>query len=928
MSNDFRSLSIRPLLCGLLAAAMILLSACGQQSPQALIESGRALEGKGETKTAIIQYKAALQADPAASEARWLLGRALLATGDPQGAVLELSRAKDAGRPAADVLPLLAKALLDSGEPKKLIQTLGTTNLADKSAQAEFLVQLATAWAMLGDRARTEGTLSTALALAPDQPSARLLHARLQADKGLLAEAMTEVEAVLQQHNSRVDAWFLRGELKRVAGDPKASADSFSKVLSLDRAHVGGHAGLVGLKLEANDLEGARKQADLLRAAVPVHPMTALIDAELAFLSGDLLKARERVQKLLAAFPERTEIVILAGLVESKLGSLVQASALLGKAVSMSPTDERARVGLAEVELRFGQYSRALDTLKPILELDSPKPVALALAGQAELRLGNDNAADRYFQAAAKSNPKNTRLQVLNLSRRLNGDEGALALTNLQTLASQSKDTYADQAVFAAHLSRRDFDAALATLEVMSKKAPSDASILELRGRVYLAKRDPAAARLALEAAVKADPSLFGAVAALVTLDLADKKPDAAMQRLQAVITARPDDILAMMALGELKARQGAPQSEVKQLFVNAVKIAPGASEPRLKLIDLALRKRQYKEALNYAREALSAMPNDALVMNAAGKAQLQAGDYEQAVGTFRKLAGALPKAGGPYLLLAQVYRAQNKLDAAENAVSKALELEPDNVDAQMALVDILASTNHASNALQYVRRIQQSKPRSPVGYALEAALQARQRNEDAAATVLREGVAKTGSSDLARRLFSLYVVNKRTADASKLAQDWLKQHPDDAAFEYVVSVQEIALGDLRSAEARLRRVVAAYPKNALALNNLAWVLVQRKDKAALEYAQRANDILPDRPAFMDTLALALAAENRLAPAIELQRAAMELDPQDQSLRLTLARLALQAGDKAVARDELRTLEKLGPKFEEQTEVAKLLKQL
>jgi Flp pilus assembly protein TadD len=214
------------------------------------------------------------------------------------------------------------------------------------------------------------------------------------------------------------------------------------------------------------------------------------------------------------------------------------------------------------------------------------------------------------------------------------------------------------------------------------------------------------------------------------------------------------------------------------------------------------------------------------------------------------------------------------------------------------------------------------------VGYALEGALHSRQRNDDAAVAVLREGVAKTGSSELARRLYSLHVLNKRTAEAGKLAQDWLKLHPDDAAFEYLVSVQEIVLGNLASAEARLRKVVAAFPKNALALNNLAWVLVQRKDKAALEFAQRANDILPDRPAFMDTLALALATENRLAQAIEIQRVAMELDPQDHSLRLTMARLALQAGDKGVARDELRTLEKLGPKFEEQAEVARLLKQL
>jgi cellulose synthase operon protein C len=340
------------------------------------------------------------------------------------------------------------------------------------------------------------------------------------------------------------------------------------------------------------------------------------------------------------------------------------------------------------------------------------------------------------------------------------------------------------------------------------------------------------------------------------------------------------------------------------------------------------LRKRQFKEAQNLAQEALSAIPNDALVMSAAGKAQLQVGDYEQAIGTFRKLAGALPKEAGPFLLLAQVYRAQNKPEAAENAITKALELEPDNADVQMALVEVLSGSNRSKTALQFVRRLQQSKPRSAVGYSLEAAIHARQKDIDAAAIALRTGLSKTDSSDLAGRLYSLYVSQNRSQEADKLAQQWLKQKPDDAAFEYLVSVKEIAAGDLRSAEARLKRVVVVYPRNALALNNLAWILVQHKDKAALEFAQRANNILPDRPPFMDTLALALAAENLLTPAIQLQRAAVELDPKDPSLRLTLARLALQAGDKALAREELRVLEPLGTKFEDHAEVAKLLKKL
>jgi Flp pilus assembly protein TadD len=48
--------------------------------------------------------------------------------------------------------------------------------------------------------------------------------------------------------------------------------------------------------------------------------------------------------------------------------------------------------------------------------------------------------------------------------------------------------------------------------------------------------------------------------------------------------------------------------------------------------------------------------------------------------------------------------------------------------------------------------------------------------------------------------------------------------------------------------------------------------------------------------------------------------------PDEPSLRLNLARMYLQAGDKAQARTELDTLAKLGKRFAEHAEVTELLK--
>ena len=59
-----------------------------------------------------------------------------------------------------------------------------------------------------------------------------------------------------------------------------------------------------------------------------------------------------------------------------------------------------------------------------------------------------------------------------------------------------------------------------------------------------------------------------------------------------------------------------------------------------------------------------------------------------------------------------------------------------------------------------------------------------------------------------------------------------------------------------------------------------------------------------------------------------MQRRAIELAPADANLKLGLAILALKAGDRALAREELLRLQKLGSAFKAQSEVTRLLQTL
>jgi putative PEP-CTERM system TPR-repeat lipoprotein len=915
----------------LVLACVLALSGCGADSAASLINSGKEYSAKKDHKAAAIQFKSALQADPKSVEARFLLGQALLSSGDPSGAVLELSKVLDQKYDPNLAVPALARAMLLTGQFKKLSTLYGDMTLSDKLAQASLKSSVATAWGAQGNKAKTEAAIAAALQAAPDFGPAQILNARILAGQREFDASLALVEKVLAKDPSLYEAWHLKGEILALAkNDAPAAEVAFKKALEVERSYVPSHLALIGTRLRARDIPGAKIQADALRAIMPKHPQTIFVDAQIAFTERDLPKARDLVQVLLKAAPNHTGVLQLAGAVEGQAGSLVLAETYFSKALQIAPELPLARRNLAQTYLRLGQTGKALETLQPMLTASVADSDAHALAGEAKLRMGDAAAATAHFAQAVKIRPDNLRVRTAMALTHLTGGDPATAFTELQILSAQdAKETFADQAMVSARLSRHEYDAALQAVEAMVKKDTSNANAMELQGRVHLFRKDHVAARAAFDQALKLDPAMFAATANLAALDVLEKKPDQAQRRLEASIKAEPRNHTAYLALAQLRGKEGASMDEVKRILAEAIKVAPSEASPRLQLIDLLLRKRQYKDALVAAQEALAALPGDLNVLDAVGRAQMEAGDVEQAISTFRRVAGVDQKSALPYVRLADVYKAAGKRPAAETALRKALEIEPGLPAVQEALANIMLSSNRTREVLELARTMQQLHPTESAGYAFEALVHLRLKSLDAAMATFQRGLAVKGHDPSLARLYYISLTKaNRHADAEKFAATWLKDHPDDVAFDYQVAVTAISRNDFDQAETRLTRVVAKRPNHPLALNNLAWVLAVRGKPGSVAYAQKAVDMMPDKAALIDTLAMALASEKQFDKALAAQKRAVELSPDDNGLHLNLARIALQAGDKALARSELDRLQALGPDFAFRDDVAKLAKSL
>ncbi len=915
-----------------LAALMVLALAagCGRDSSTDLVASGQALLEKKDTKGAVIQFKNALQKDAANGAARLGLGKALLEGGDAAAALVELNKARELQVPDEQVMPELARAMLLTGQDAKLVVQHGGLALQDPAAFADFKTSLATAYATQREYDKARAAAEEALRLRPGFVPATIALARLKAVGGDIDGALTMIDAVVAANPANDRAGVLQGELL-LAGKrgTEAALAAFRRALKANPESVPARVAVTNILFQLQRNDEARAELALLKKQAPRHPEALFLEAQLAFVDQDFRRTREFTDQILRAMPENVRVLELAGAASFRMNSFAQAEVFLSKALRLAPGQLLTRQMLAQACLRSGQAAKALEVLQPVLESPAVDANSLSLAGEAHLQLGDAKRSEEAFKRALQIAPQDARVRTTAAMAQLARGNMAVATAELEAVAAGEGGPRADLALVSARLRQNDTAGALKAIDGLEKKMPDQALPLQLRGRVLALRKDSAGARRAYEAALAKDPGYFAAVASLAALDLAERKPDAARQRFEAHLKANPRSWQAQLALAELEQRNGGSPATVAAMLREAVKMEPAEPKPRLLLIGLLAAGDDPRAALQAAQDALAAVPDSVEILDAKGRAEMAAGDHQGAITTFRKLASLQPRSALPELRLAEAYAAAKDTGAATRSLKRAAELQPGLVAPQRSLAQLALQDKRPQDALAIAREMQKAHPTDPAGYALEGEIQSTTRNHEASIAAFRAATQRAPeSTELQFKLHVALVDAGKGADAERLANAWMKAHPKDTVFLFHLGDQALTMSDLPRAEARYRAVLELVPDHALALNNLAWVLARQGKPGAVAMAEKANQLLPNRSALLDTLATALEADNQIPKAIEAQKRAIAAAPKDPGLSLRLAKLYIKSGDKTGARAELDALARLGDRFSGQAEVAALLKTL
>lgn len=494
----------------------------------------------------------------------------------------------------------------------------------------------------------------------------------------------------------------------------------------------------------------------------------------------------------------------------------------------------------------------------------------------------------------------------------------ALATTALLTACGGA------QSRFAMHMKRgqtyySDGDFTKASVEFRNalQIEPKDVKARLLAGRAAEQLGHPRDALGLYQSVVDSAPDNVDARADVARVLVFGGAADLALKTLEPGLAKHPDDAtlltLRAAARTQLKNQAGAVADAER-----ALQLAPTNEEA------IQVRAGLYKQAGDLVgatalvSDAVRKSPSSTTLREMLADLYANAGESAKAEEQLRALIGLVPNEPRFRYQLAIFYSRARKLDEAQRVLEDAVKALPKSDDAKLALVDFVTTQRTPAQGEQVLKGFIASDPNNEtLRLGLGGLLQRSGATKDAIEAynevIRRDGTGPDGL--VARdRLAGIAWSQGRYDDARKLIEEVLQKNPHDN--DALTQRAEISLTrtDPAAAIGDLRAVLRDQPQAAGIRRLLAGAYVANGQSALAEESLReAIDLTPNDPSLRVQLAQLLMRAQRPDQAVTLLEDAARRVPADAPVRAELARAYLLKKDFASAQIAAQDLQTLRP---------------
>ena len=777
----------------------------------------------------------------------------------------------------------------------------------------------------------------------------------------VLALAGLSLVACSRDPNVLKEKYLQSGKKYFANGRYKEASIMFRKSIEADRKFGPGYYNLALTDLKLGQVAAAvpalRRAMELLKPGTPEADDTDLKLAEIMIVAAQSQEHNEAILKetqdivdgLLKRNPNGWEGHKLSGdldMIETgrlyRSDKAVDAKKVLEtaigeyrRALSVKAGDPLITLALGRTLVVDGETGEAESLFKGLIDKDKANLNAYYELYRVYLSQRKLPEAEDILKTAIKNNPKNTQLR-LSLAQFYFGankrDELVGLLGQMKANLSEFPDAYFQSGDFFSRVNQ--FDEAIKQYEEGIQKDSSHRNAyLKREIEVYVREGKTDVAFKVNEQILKDDPKDPEARALKATFQLDKGDVNQAMSELQSVVTAKPDNFVARFNLGRAHFARG-EYEQARQEFDTAISLRSDYLPARLAQTQVALIRGDNDAALHDSDEVLRIAPGSVqgAVMKAVALERLKRADEARAL--LNAILGHNPRQEETLLELGLLDLNEKKIRDAQDLFKRAWEADPTNLRGLLGEARAYLLDNQPDKAVQLVQAEVQKNPKrldlqSALGNTLVSANQI-----DKGIGVFNDLLTKVSDqrqqSDLYTRIGEAYLRKGDRQQSINAIEKARQGQPNNPSLLVDLAMLYETQNKLDVARKDYEQAVKMDPNNALALNNLAYLIAQSSGDldVALTYATRAKQRLPGHPEINDTLGWIYLKKNLTDNAVDTFKSLIVQAPRNPTYHYHYAMALFQKGDRENAKKECQAALSASPGKDQEQEIRQLMSKL